>query len=51
MHDCLLDWIKVWGPVISLMYAPERLTGRYNISEGAYCDNVVQVPEVHYFSR
>ncbi len=51
MHDCLLDWIKVWGPVIGLLYAPERLTGRYNISEGAYCDIVVQVPEVHHFSR
>ncbi len=28
------------------MYAPQYLIGRYNISEGAYCDIVVRDPSV-----
>ncbi len=29
------------------MYAPQYLTGRYKIFEGAYCDIVVRDPDVH----
>ncbi len=29
------------------MHAPQYLIGRYNISDGAYCDIVVRDPDVH----
>ncbi len=41
-----LAWIKTWAPVIRLTHAPHYLTGRYNISEGAFCDIVVRDPSV-----
>ncbi len=33
------------------MYAPQYLIGRYNISEGAYCDIVVRDPGVFHNNR
>ncbi len=44
-----LAWIKTWAPVIRLTHTPHYLTGRYNISEGAYCYIVVRDPNVFQY--
>ncbi len=43
--------ILAWRSSTSLLHAPEYLTGRYNISEGVFCDIAVRDQSLYQNSR